>query len=392
MNYRLSYLLLVILGSFPDQEWTGFNPLQAQAPVSEELGSDRESAGREYRVRVEDSLDPLLRRPWISDLSAEEERLYFRLQKSHQSKPSFVIKQDSWGRNYKLKINGEIEYLLDESYIQKFPTQGLEYLGFAEAESLYRENYFRESAHLLKGIGFCYRLRRKGTKPSDQETKANLLLQKILNQNLDKKEEWDKTIDPYGCYTDKRLNLESEAFSYNLSLPGSWSWMYESEPEEKVRITDQFTLRFHRFAEERVNPKSSEDMGLKLKLAEQGLLKMRQDKIVFFIGEVFQKQPLLTADSFFQIWDIERGITKSFIREYQFRRKEKNPGYRSEFRFRNELGEEKRIVIREFYYWNGNQGIFLSFGFSSDQEERLEEEWKAILGSLKVRKNRNQGD
>lgn len=328
--------------------------------------------------------DPLLRKSWIPESIDEEERSFNKIQSSLLSQPHFLIKKDSWGRNYKLLKDGSVEYLLDEDYRQKFPIQSEPYLSYLEALSLEREGHWMQAIHLLNGALLCSRLSKKGVIPKNLEHLTNEVRNRIIQKNIDKKDEIDILTDPYGCYTNEGLFLESEAFSYQVTLPKEWEYVYNNSIDEISSREEGYSNRTQRFVQ--VLPRELEEtMEEKLSLAEVGKLYFSRRKIIFFIGSLYQKRELFNSDNFYHIWDQNRGLNPTTMRKWNFTRKEKNPGYESSVLIMNDLGKSERFLIREYYFWKDDRGVFLSISFPESIAEDMESKWSILINSFKSR-------
>ncbi|WCL48337.1 hypothetical protein [Leptospira sp. GIMC2001] len=347
---------------------------------------------------MEAQSDPLLRRPWIATSSAEEERFFNRVQTISKSKPYFVVKQDDWGRNYKLKNDGSATYLLDESYRQKFPTLNNIYLGYREATALADNGHWIPAIHLLNGIEYCIRINasRLASKTSSNKD-ISKLKNRLLQANSDKNQEIEILTDPYGCIHENKLFLESKAFSYQIEVPLDLSWEYVKNPEDITGIYEDYSFRYQRLykilkRDDKQKDSQNEnvlsikdDMDEKYELANQGLLHAKSQKIIFFIGTCFQKKGIFNVDNFFRLWDVKRGINSATTRELKFRRKEKAPGYESSLVTVDEFGVSQKIMIREHYYWKKNKGIFLSISYPESESEEMEKNWQSMISSFRVR-------
>jgi hypothetical protein len=333
--------------------------------------------------------DPLLRRSWIPTASAEEDQFYNKIQTKLRKGPSFVVKEDRWGRFFQLKANGGIEYILDDKYFQKFPDQLSTNTAFSEAMTLKKNGFWIESLQLLEGILFCERLNQK--KRIEVTNQIQLITQEknsILNQNLDKEKYILHLTDPYGCYTEKSLLIESSVYSYEISMPLDWNWMYFYDPDELSGANDDLSYHYNYLTFpylDESNLKNNDEMLEKLKLAESGLTVLKKAKIVFFIGVTIQKKPIFNHDNYFQFWDAKRGLNQTTNKENKFLRIKNDPGYKSIFVKQNQLGETTTFVVREFYYWKDGKGILLALSYPNSIKMDMEGIWKGIISSFRVR-------
>lgn len=328
--------------------------------------------------------DPLLRRSWIPELQEEEEREFNRFQSQVFSGKHFLVKKDEQGRNYKLLHNGKLEYILDEEYRRKFPVIPNMDKAIAEAIALKENGFWLESYHLLKGINLCFRLGKTGEYSKSKEEESYRLLNQVIRENSDRSRDMRILGDPYGCNMGEELVLESETFGYKLRLPKNWNFEYSNRSEEVSEENTRFITRYQRLYKnfEREKERSWEDH---LNLAEQGLKTVRQEKIVFFIGSLFQKVSLFDKNNFYKIWDYKRGLNSQTMRQLQFKRKELEPGYIVELVRTNEKGESRKFFLREYYFWKKGKGIFLSLSYPQKESENMERTWRRIVSSVQVK-------
>lgn len=178
--------------------------------------------------------------------------------------------------------------------------------------------------------------------------------------------------------------LESKAFHYNLEIPSDWDFEYNRDIDYLADIKKEYSARYQRFYKI-VDTRKGDTLEEQYIISEQGLDTIRKKKVIFFIGSLFQKQPLFNKNTFYKIWDQKRGINKTTLRSWNMKRKESDPGYIFRFVIMDEVGNPSEYVIREFFYWRKNRGIFLSLSYPSSQEEEMENTWKIIIASLKVK-------
>lgn len=333
--------------------------------------------------------DPLLRKSWLGELREEEARDFHRVQSRFFSKPHFLVKKDRWNREYKLKHNGDVIYVLGDSYRKKFPDASNPHLAWGEAQTLYDFRFFKESLHLLKGLSLCLRENRKGPEVSNLEVQSVRLQEEILRQFNHKPMELSILTDPYGCYQEKGLKIESEVFRYEMVVPEDWNFIHSNEPDGVYREGDGFSYRLH-FWEKGLpveKEKRFEDEWIeKLKLAEAGVLRIPPERIVLLLGSVSQENKIFHKENFFGFWDSLRGLNRTTMRQKRFSRKEKIPGYESSFFEESVMGQRKKIIQKEFYYWNRTRGLFLLLSYPESQTEALEPVWASLIESLNVRK------
>ncbi|MCC5815088.1 MAG: hypothetical protein JJT78_10050 [Leptospira sp.] len=328
--------------------------------------------------------DPLLRRPWISTAIEEEERSFNKVQSSLLSRPHFLVSKDRWGRSYKTMHDGKVEYLLDETYAQKFPDAKEPYLALAEAKTLMNNKHWIPAYHLLEGLLLCFRDKQNSFYSQSMEIEATKFKNEILSKNYDKKHILSIIADPYGCIKDENASIESKAFLYKLNIPSDWNYEYVRDPEAVSDINDTYSARYQRFykiLDE--NPNTSfEDQYI---LSEQGLNKIRKRKLIFFIGSLYQKQNVFNKNNFYKIWDFKRGLNNTTLREWKLKRKVLEPGYSMELQAIDERGKKISIIMREYYYWKRNRGIFISFSYPQEESDEMENTWKNIVSSIVVK-------
>jgi hypothetical protein len=328
--------------------------------------------------------DILLRRPWISTAIEEEERSFNKVQSILLSRPHFLVSKDRWGRNYKTMHDGRVEYILDEAYVQKFPDEKEPYLAIAEAKTLMNNNHWIPAYHLLEGLLLCFRDKQNSSYSQTMEMEATKYKNKILSQNLDRKQIFSILADPYGCIREEEISIESKAFLYKLNIPNDWNYEYVRDVNSISDINNTFSARYQRFYKI-LDENRAISLDEQYLLSEQGLDRIRKRKLLFFIGSLFQKQNVFNKDNFYKIWDFKRGLNSTTIREWKLKRKVMEPGYSMELQAINEQSKKISIIMREYYYWKNNRGIFISFSYPKEESEAMENIWKNIVSSIVVK-------
>ncbi|MCG9874643.1 MAG: hypothetical protein MH321_07660 [Leptospiraceae bacterium] len=333
----------------------------------------------------------LLRRPWIPTATADEEQSYNKIQSKIKNAESFVVKQDRFGRNYKLKANGSIEYILDDLYFKKFPDKDNTSLAYHEALSLSKNGFWLESLHLLEGILFCERISKNNSSHiSSIEKLASQKKNEILKSNSDRSLDIFAITDPYGCYVESSLKIESSQYSYTLNLPLDWSWIYfrdKNDFSEKTEsISYQVNYLFKKIQEDPPINKTDEEIFLqKYELANKNELFLKEPRILFMIGVTMDQKPIFNQDNYFTFWDNKRGLTDATKRSLKFQRKKNPIGYESKFIQVNSMGLATEIQVKEFYYWKRGKGIFLALSYPSSNQTQADKDWDAILQSFAVK-------
>jgi hypothetical protein len=333
----------------------------------------------------------LLRRPWIPTVAAEEDQSYNKIQSKIKNAQSFVIKQDRWGRNFKLKANGHIEYLLDDLYFKKIPDKENTLLAFHEAMTLRKNGFWLDSLHLLEGILFCERLNKKNSSQvTTIERLATREKNEIINTNSDKRDRIITLSDPYGCYLEDKLKIESSSYSYNFDLSSQCSWIYFSKEDEISEKTESISYQFNylvkNIKDDPSKKLSEEEKFLQTyKLANNNELYLKKDKVLLFIGLTKEKKPLFNQENYFLFWDTKRGLTEATKRSLNFKRNKLALGYQSKFSKVNRLGVLIEFNIKEYYYWKRGKGIFLALSYPSFLQEEIEKDWEGIIQSFKVK-------
>jgi len=333
----------------------------------------------------------LLRRPWIPTATADEEQSYNKIQSRIKNAESFVVKQDRFGRNFKLKASGTIDYILDDLYFKKFPDKDNTSLAYHEALSLSKNGFWLESLHLLEGILLCERLTKTNSLHlSSIEKLATQKKNEILKSNSDRSSDIYPLTDPYGCYVDNVLKLESSQYSYSVNVPLDWSWIYfrdKSEFSEKSEIISyQVNYLFKKIqADPPINVTDEEMFLQKYELANKNELFLKEPRIMFMIGVTLDQKPIFNQDNYFMFWDNKRGLTDATKRSLKFQRKKNPTGYESKFIQVNSLGLATEILVKEFYYWKRGKGIFLALSYPTSNQIQADKDWDAILQSFIVK-------
>lgn len=329
-------------------------------------------------------MDPLLRKPWISEIRDRELRDYHKFHlKLFEDKYSRTT-QDRWGRWIQVYKDGKIRYPINQNYFQKFPhVEDLD-LAYYEALSLSQSKWNKEAARVLESIFLCYQLRFNNFQTGKLYENSNQLLNQIIQQNRDKKDFY-LDMEPFGCYSNNGLNLVSRVFHFSIVIPENLNYEYTWDPNQTKTKTNQYEAKYFRFYQI-LNPNEPQSWEDQYFLSELGVSNFKKFKSILFIGALKENQPIFNQNNFYEIWDGIRGLNPSTKREWSFRRKKKEPGYETIFPLVNEKGEQFSWTIREYYYFRDGIGIFLSFSYPTRENETKEQEWNQMVRSLKVRK------
>ena len=263
------------------------------------------------------------------------------------SRPNFIQKKDVFGRNYKLKWNGEIQFYLDDSYRETLPDLEQLDIHIAEANELVAKRKFFPAIRLLKGISLCQKIGfkdKKIVKPDAQKT-----LNRLISEHQDKKEELEILTEPYGCYA---LNDRRKDREYNWKVSYFRILLPEAEKEET------FESEYIRY--------------------DKKIFYEPPSRIMFSIGQTYHHHTLPDISRYPEVWDGRRGLSNSVKRGSGFDRREVFTGvYETNFNLTNETQIRSYFGL-ETYTFSKNKGIgvFLTCPFEFQEECKLI--WKSM--------------
>lgn len=341
-------------------------------------------------------VDPLLQKPWIPDAEEEEARSYHRFLSEFKNKQTSVKKKDRFGRNYLMSPAGKISFLIDDEYYKEFPIQMEADIASKELVALYDVRKEKDVVFLGKGIHLCYRLKKEkdpGFFPEWLKS-SNELTNRAANEWSDQTIPLDLVSDPYGCYVDEVspmdfLYLESESFRYRIKIPTSLRYeglfgnrlgLYGENRDTIYRL-----VRFVQFLSNYL-PEEQTEWDEALKLQTSGKKKKTLPKIILSIGSSFDKvRPLRNTKNYFVFWDSVRSLTKSQMKQLQFKRLEVNNEYVSEWVEVDDIGNPIPMEMKEYYLYNAPRGYFLSLSYPKREKPIAERYWNTIRKSFTVK-------
>jgi hypothetical protein len=341
-------------------------------------------------------VDPLLQKPWIPDAEEEEFRSYHRFLSEFKNKQTSVKKKDRFGRNYLMSPSGKISFLIDDEYYKEFPIQMEADIASKELVALYDVRKEKDVVFLGKGIHLCYRLKKEkepGFFPEWLKS-SNELTNRAANEWSDQTIPLDLVSDPFGCYVDEVspmdfLYLESESFRYRIKIPTSLRYeglfgnrlgLYGENRDTIYRL-----VRFVQFLSNYL-PEGQTEWDEALKLQTSGKKKKTLPKIILSIGSSFDKvRPLRNTKNYFVFWDSVRSLTKSQMKQLQFKRLEVNNEYVSEWVEVDDIGNPIPMEMKEYYLYNAPRGYFLSLSYPKREKPIAERYWNTVRKSFTVK-------
>ncbi len=341
------------------------------------------------------TLDPLLQRPWTEEVTKEEEKFYNRLSNIITKRKHYFLKNDVFGREYKIKWNGKIQFILNDYYRDTFPDSSQLDVHLAEADALVENGNYIEPVRLLKGINLCNRLLIKNKivdLPKNYEDSSKML--NSLFAKFSHKEDQIKTLtDPYGCFfEDKQKNenvlvIESEPFSYRFKIGTDFIYNFPDKEDDIFGKENDFSWKVFRMVKRNsLKTASKKTLEEELRISSDKLLNLREDKLIFFIGMTFHFTNLIyTKDNYYLLWDLRRGLSKNQMRQINFKREKVGSYYESTFRIVSESGISKTVGVKEKYYLRKNKGLFFALSYPYEKKNESDDEWNLILKSLDVK-------
>lgn len=337
--------------------------------------------------------NPLLRKPWIMDSEAEESRSIHRLFQSSVKIVGETIKQDRFGRNYRITPALVIHYMIDDSYRKEFPVLSEADMQEREMLALVEERREIDAIFLGKGIALCHRILKEKDKNINPiwAAKANRSTNDLLKKYEDKRAELFSKTDPYGCYINKgneisHLILESDDFRYRVHIPNELVYEGLFRKDFGRRKEDQSVvwnlIRFSEFMK-KSEQTFDEEMAENILLQEAGITEKSPKKIIFSLGTTFDKvTPSFNEKTYFRFWDERRGLQSSILREKKFTRTKENEDYLSRWEHINEIGQKEQFLMKEAYFYKRPLGYFLSLSYPESEKEKAEKYWNLIRRSF----------
>ena len=297
------------------------------------------------------------------------------------SRPNFIQKKDVFGRNYKLKWNGEIQFYLDDSYRETLPDLEQLDIHIAEANELVAKRKFFPAIRLLKGIRLCQKIGfkdKKIVKPDAQKT-----LNRLISEHQDKKEELEILTEPYGCYAlndrkEKKLFIESKDFSFKYEIDSRFSYVFPTDLYRFARKDREYNWKVSYFRILLPEAEKEETFESEYIRYDKKIFYEPPSRIMFSIGQTYHHHTLPDISRYPEVWDGRRGLSNSVKRGSGFDRREISTGeYETNFNLTNET-QIRSYFGFETYTFSKNKGIgvFLTCPFEFQEECKLI--WKSM--------------
>ncbi|MBP7283198.1 MAG: hypothetical protein KBA66_16555 [Leptospiraceae bacterium] len=288
-------------------------------------------------------------------------------------RPHFTDRVDLFGRNYKLKWNGEIQFSIDDSYKEALPDIEQLDIHIAEANELITKRKFFSAIRLLKGITLCQKIgykNKKNVKPEVQKT-----LNRLISEHQDKKDELEILTEPYGCYAlneneEKKLFIESKDFSLKYEIDPRFRYVFPSDLYRFARRTQEYNWKVSYFRILLPEAKKEETFESEYIRYEKKVFYEPPSRIMFNIGQTYHHHTLPDTSRYPDVWDGRRGLSNSVKRSSQFIRTEVSDGlYETSFNLTDE-SQIRSYFGLETYRFSNNKGIgvFLTCPFEFQDE------------------------
>ncbi len=296
-------------------------------------------------------------------------------------RPHFTNKVDFFGRNYKLKWNGEIQFSLDDSYKEAIPDFEQLDVHIAEAKELVVKRKFIPAIRLLKGIALCQRMDSKNKKQIKPEIQT--ILNKLISQNQDKKDELEILTEPYGCYAEsakkeKKLFIESKDFSFLYEIDSRFRYVFPKDLYRFARKEKEYNWKvsYFRILLSKVeNEKTLESEYIKY---EKKILYESPSQIIFSIGQTSHNHNLTDTSHYPDLWDSRRGLSNSVKRSSNFTRKEIFTGvYETSFNLADE-SNIRSFAGFETYKFANSKGIAVFLTCPSEFQDECKSIWQEM--------------
>ncbi|MBP9885754.1 MAG: hypothetical protein KBF93_05640 [Leptospiraceae bacterium] len=296
-------------------------------------------------------------------------------------RPHFIDKVDVFGRNYRLKWNGEIQFSLDDSYKEAIPDLEQLDVHIAEAKELVAKRKFFPAIRLLKGISLCQKIDSKNKKQIKPEIQT--ILNKLISQNQDKKDELEILTEPYGCYAEsakkeKKLFIESKDFSFLYEIDYRFRYVFPNDLYRFARKEKEYNWKvsyFRILLNKLENEKTLESEYIKY---EKKIFYESPSQIIFSIGQTSHNHNLTDTSHYPDLWDSRRGLSNSVKRSSNFTRKEIFTGvYETSFN----LADESKIRSYtgfETYKYANSKGLAVFLTCPSEFQDECKSIWQEM--------------
>lgn len=296
-------------------------------------------------------------------------------------RPHFIDKVDVFGRNYRLKWNGEIQFSLDDSYKEALPDLEQLDVHIAEAKELVKNRKFLPAIRLLKGITLCQKL------GSTNKKKPNSDMQNILNRLLslhqDKKEELEILTEPYGCYAlnekgNKKLYIESKDFAFKYELDFRFRYVFPSEIYRFARKEPDYNWKVSYFRIFLPQSEKFETWESIYEKYEKEIFYESPSQIVLSIGQTYHKYSMQDNSHYPELWDARRGLSNSVKRSTEFKRKETGVKvFETSFTL-SDVTKTRHYFGLETYQFSNNKGLGVFLTCPMDYQDECRKVWKEI--------------
>jgi len=296
-------------------------------------------------------------------------------------RPHFTDKVDVFGRNYKLKWNGEIQFSLDDSYKEALPDIEQLDIHIAEANELVTKRKFFPAIRLLKGIALCQKIgykNKKNLKPDIQKT-----LNRLISEHQDKRDELEILTEPYGCYALnekklKKLFIESKDFSFLYEIDSRFRYVFPNDLYRFARKEQEYNWKVSYFRILLTQEKKEETFESEYLRYEKKIFYEPPNQIIFSIGQTYHKYNITDTFHYPDLWDSRRGLSNSIKRSSNFTRKEIFAGvYETGFNLANESNIRSYTGL-ETYKFANSKGLAIFLICPSEFQDECRSIWKEM--------------
>lgn len=296
-------------------------------------------------------------------------------------RPHFTEKIDIFGRNFKLKWNGEIQFTLDDSYTEALPDIEQLDIHIAEANELVAKRKFFPAIRLLKGITLCQKIEYKNKK--DIKSDVQKTLNRLVSENQDKRDELEILTEPYGCYAfnekrEKKLFIESKDFSFKYEIDSRFQYVFPNDLYRFARKEREYNWKVSYFRILLPEAEVEKTFESEYFRYEKKIFYEPPSRIMFSIGQTYHHHVLPDTSRYPDVWDGRRGLSNSVKRSSGFLRREISSGeFETSFRLTDET-QIRSYYGFESYRFSKSKGVGVFLTCPSEFQDECKFIWKEM--------------
>jgi hypothetical protein len=302
----------------------------------------------------------------------------------------FKILKDSYGREYKERWNGLIEFPIDQNYFRAVVNANDLRVAYAESIALADIKKIPESTFVLESILHCLREYPSSYngEPKLFIQKANIQLNKTYSKYEDRLVEIQKFSDPYLCKADSRgiYFIESREFGYKAQVPSIFNYLFIKDTDRFIGDNRTYTWKSSWFYIHYPGEKNEElDMEKELAYLSGNAPRPLSHKALLTFSNTKHILDSPTEELIIKLWEDKRGMTDKWKKDFSFQRTKNEDWYRTSFSSLEKDGQTQTYIVFEKYILLNKREVSLFLSFPSDKEDFFQKEWKKILLSFSAK-------